>query len=276
MCADAQAGVRIDEPKIHAAVFERIAENTTGYAPAGLPATYRVVDEHGGISDLDPPAWEDADGRRGRDALLERAQDHVFWRRVLYYLLAAVTLALALMPYYRPAIPGAEPDGWAESLLSMAFGWLPALLPGAMGSSAGWWTDAWTQSVFWFLALALICALLLGHSRWIDGNIHRLSEVAWWHVKRCPQPRPPTPGVGFFERLAGGLRHTAWLQSLRWLTIRWLAPALTLVAVACILVGATYRIAFDLSGAGSGLCSEWLAEHDGEIPAHRPDHDRAV
>ena len=109
LCDDPETKVRIAEPKIHWAVLERIAENTTGYAPAGLPTSYRIVDDHGVVSALDPTAYEKTAAERSdRAALLERAQDHVFWRRVLFYLFVLVTLALALMPYYRPPI-------WARS-----------------------------------------------------------------------------------------------------------------------------------------------------------------
>jgi hypothetical protein len=54
LCHDADNRVEIDEPKIYHAVFKRIANNTSGYAPAGLPASYRVVHADGAISDPDP------------------------------------------------------------------------------------------------------------------------------------------------------------------------------------------------------------------------------
>ncbi|HSA79631.1 MAG TPA: DUF2235 domain-containing protein [Geminicoccaceae bacterium] len=259
LCDDQDAGVRITEPKIHRAVLERIAENTTGYAPAGLPTSYRIVDDQGVVSGLNPTTYEKtAAARSERAAVLTRAQDHVFWRRVLYYLFVLVTVALVLMPYYQPPIWGAEPEGWLESSLSSVLGWLPALLPSFLSGSAGWWTDAWTQSALWFLPLALVYGWLLWHSRWIDGNIHRLSEVAWWPIKRCPEPRPPTPEVGFFEGMASRLRRAALLQGLRRLTIRWVTPILTLAAVACLLLGAIYRVALHIPAVDGGICSQYL------------------
>jgi uncharacterized protein (DUF2235 family) len=255
LCDDDDAGVWISEPKIHDAAFQRIAENTTGYAPAGLPLSHHVV-----AADPDAKLWESGPERQARSALLERAQHHVFWRRVLYYLLVAVTAALVLLPYFRPAIEGAAPGSALERVLSILLGWLPALLPGFVGSWAGWWTDGWTQSAWWFLALAVLLVALLGHSRWIDGNIHRLSEVAWWHIKRCPKPRPPTPAVGRFERLAAWLRGNVLLQQLRRLTIKWIGPILTLLVVATILAGALYRVSWHNAALGSGVCNRLLQE----------------
>jgi T6SS, Phospholipase effector Tle1-like, catalytic domain len=199
LCADRDNGVLITEPKIHAAVFERIAENTTGYAPAGLPNRYAVVGDQGQTRQVELAPQ--------RAELLDRAQDHIFWRRVLYYLFVLVTLALVLMPYEWPAIPGGEADNPLQTGLSWTFGLLPWVLPGVVGSWAGWWTDAWTQSAGWFVVLALLYGVLLWHSRTVDANARRLSELAWWPIKRCPKPRPPTPDVGAFEGLAGKLRH---------------------------------------------------------------------
>lgn len=257
LCDDPDNQVRIAEPKVHRAVFERIAENTTGYAPAGLPTTYRVVDHDGTVSEVNPTTYETAVQRNARASLLERAQHHVFWRRLIYYLFVLVTLALVLMPYYWPPIAGAEPDGWLEKGVAAVLDWLPALLPGSVGSWVGHWTEAWTQAAPVFLLLAAVYGWLLWHSRVIDANVHRLSELAWWHIKRCPQPRPEDPEVGIFERLARRLREAEGLQTLR--RIRRLAPVATVAAVVLVLAGAVYRVAFHLPVVSDGLCRQWLA-----------------
>ena len=154
LCHDADNRVEIDEPKIHHAVFKRIANNTAGYTPPGLPTSYRLVDAQGRISELNPPTFEAASGRERRAELLSRAQHHVFWRRVLYYGFVAVTLALLAMPYYRAPIPGAVPESTIEAALAKTLGLAPAVLPGFLGSWAGYWTASWAQSPYLFLALA--------------------------------------------------------------------------------------------------------------------------
>jgi hypothetical protein len=221
LCHNPDNGVEIAEPKLHHSVLKRVANNTAGYAPAGLPTSYRLVDANGAISQLDPHTDETATDRERRAELLARAQDHVFWRCVLYFMFVFVTLALLFMPYYRPPLPGAAPASLAEAVLSNAFGWLPALLPGSLGSWAGYWAETWAQSPAWFVPLAVVYGWLLWHSRTVDANIRRLSEAAWWHVKRLPGTKPDVPQVGAFERLARRWAGSGALQRLHRLSVRW-------------------------------------------------------
>ena len=210
LCDDRDNDVRIALPKIHQAVFTRIAENTAGYAPAGLPTAYRVVDDDGAVSDPNPTSYESADQRRERARLLERAQHHVFWRRVLYYLFVLVTVALCLLPYYRPAIPGAEPDGWLET--------------GSVGCSAGCRRCCRASSAprpaggpkpgpsrrSGSCGLAAIYGFLLWHSR-LDRRQHPPPERdrAGGTSSAARKPKPPTPPVGLFERLAAACATSA-------------------------------------------------------------------
>ena len=268
LCDDHDNGVLIALPKIHTAVFERIAENTTGYAPASLPASYRLVDAQGAVSDPDPTTYESADQRQRRAALLERAQDHIFWRRVLYYMFVFTTLALVFMPYYWPPIRDAEPEGWLETGLSWALGWLPAFLPGFLSSWASYWIDAWSQSAPWFLVLAALYGWLLWHSRTVDASIHRLSEVAWWHVKQCPGTMPPIPGLGIFESLAKRWRDARKLKRFHRLSVKVAVPVLAVVVGAYLTLGTVYRVAYHLPGVGDGVCRKWFDAQggDGEQP----------
>ena len=279
LCRDPDNGVEIAEPKIHHSVLKRIANNTAGYAPAGLPTSYRLVDADGRVSDLDPVTYETATDRQRRAELLARAEDHVFWRRVLYYMFVFVTLALLFMPYYWPPIPGAVPDGLAETVLAKAFGWLPAVLPGSLGSWAGYWTEAWAQSPFWFGTLAVVYGWLLWHSRAIDANIRRLSEAAWWHVKQPPGSKPDVPRVGAFEWLAKRWRRSGPLRRFHRLSVRWGVPILAAVLGAFVIGGTAYRIAFHLPTVGDGVCRAWLealSQGGAATPAARQASDGAA
>ena len=273
LCRAPDGGVDIAEPKIHHSVFKRIANNTAGYAPAGLPASYRLVDPHGRISELDPDTYETAAERQRRARLLERAQDHIAWRRVLYYLFVFVTLALLFMPYYRPPIPGAEPDGFAEAALARGLGWLPALLPGSFGAWAGYWTEAWAQSPIWFAVLVVVYGWLLWHSRVIDRNTRRFAEAGWWRVKGLPGDEPELPGAGVFERLASRWRRSRELRRFRRFSVRWGVPVLAAVFGTYLLAGMIYRVAVHLPSVGDGVCATWLRAQDlgsVEAPGLRP------
>ena len=260
LCDDKDNGVKIARPKIHHSVLKRIANNTAGYAPAGLPTSYQLVDPDGRISDPGATAIPDA-------KLLERARHHVFWRQILYFMFVFVTLALLFMPYYRPALPGAVPESLAETIVAMAFGWLPALLPGSLGAWAGYWTDAWAQSPWWFGGLAAIYGLLLWHSGAIDAKIRRLSEAAWWNLKQLPGNRPPEPPIGPFEWLARQWRRSSLLRSFHRQSVRWGVPVLAAAFSTFLVAGAIYRVALHLPAVGDGVCQEWLAvQKQADIP----------
>jgi hypothetical protein len=169
-----------------------------------------------------------------------------------------VTLALLFMPYYRPPIPGAVPDGLVETVLAKAFGWLPAVLPGSLGSWAGYWTEAWAQSPLWFGTLAIVYAWLLWHSRAVDANIRRLSEAAWWHVKQPPGNKPDVPRTGVFEGLARRWRRSGPLRRFHRLSVRWGVPILAAVLGVFVVAGAVYRVAVYLPSVGDGVCKTWL------------------
>jgi hypothetical protein len=258
LCHDADNRVEIDEPKIHHAVLKRIANNTAGYAPPGLPTSYRLVDAHGRVSELNPPTYETASGRERRAELLSRAQDHVFWRRVLYYGFVLVTLALLAMPYYRAPIPGAVPESTVEAALTKTLGLAPAVLPGFLGSWAGYWTASWAQSPYLFLVLAVVYGLLHWHSRSIDGNIRRLTEAGWWHVKRPPGPKPDVSRVGPFERIARTLRGSGRLQRIRRGSIRWGVPIVAAVFALYVLGTTVYRATLHREMVAGGVCATWL------------------
>ena len=150
LCHDADNRVEIDEPKIHHAVFKRIANNTAGYAPPGLPTSYRLVDPEGRISELTPDLRDRVWPRAPR-RLLSRARDHVFWRRVLYYGFVVVTLALLAMPYYRPPNLGAVPESIIEAALAKTLGLAPPCCPvfSAPGPATGPRAGPSRQICFW-------------------------------------------------------------------------------------------------------------------------------
>jgi hypothetical protein len=258
LCHDADNRVEIEEPKIHHAVFKRIANSTAAYTPPGLPTSYRLVDAQGRVSELNPVTYETPSDRERRAELLSRAQEHVFWRRILYYGFVMVTLALLAMPYYRPPIPGAVPESTVEAALANTLGLAPAVLPGFLGSWAGYWTASWAQSPYLFLVLAVVYGLLHWHSRAIDGNIRRLSEVAWWHVKQPPGAKPDVSRVGPFERFAHTLRGSGRLQRVRRVSIRWGVPIVAALFAQYVLVTTVYRATIHREMVAGGVCATWL------------------
>ena len=202
LCDDRDNGVRIAEPKIHRGRVRADRGEYHRLRPAGLPQSYRLVDAGTGRSSIRTHTNRRAERQRARGAP-RACPDHIFWRRVLYYMFVFATLGLVFMPYYRPPIRGAEPEGWLETLLSWGFGSMSAFLPGPLGSWASYWTDAWVQSAAWFLILVVFYGWLLWHSRG-DRRQHPSAERGRL-VAREAMPRGRSraiPGIGIFEKVA--------------------------------------------------------------------------
>lgn len=252
LCQDPDNGVNIREPKIHHSVFERVADGTASYAPTDLPACYRLVDQNGTVSDVNPNRYESNNDRTTRAELLDRAQSHIYWRRFLYFMLLFVTLGFVVLPYYLPPVPGRELEGFSK-LFGGLFAAASPFLPGFLS----YWTDAWTQSPYWFSSLVLLCVGLLWHRRTIAANTHRLAEIAWWHVKKPGGSKPDPPKVGSFEAMATRLRGSKTLKRIhRWNT-RTAMPAITLVVGAVVILGVVLRLVAYIPTVGDGVCSKW-------------------
>ena len=170
------------------------------------------------------------------------------------------------MPYYRPPIAGAVPESFVEAALAKTLGIAPALLPGFLCSWASYWTESWAQSPYLFLALALVYGFLHWHGRAIDGNIRRLSEAGWWHVKRPPGPKPDVSRVGPFERIARTLRGSGRLQEIRRVSIRWGVPTVAALFALYVLGTTAYRATIHREMVADGVCTTWLRANANVVP----------
>jgi uncharacterized protein (DUF2235 family) len=192
---DRKQNVYIDIPKIHESVLERIAQDTEGYSPPGLPLAYEVIDDKG--NPISSHNYESDSNLENRTLSQNRARRHIFWRRVNYFVMVVTTLALFLMPIYRHPTPGLETSGF-QSIVGNILSAVAIVLPSFVSK----WTDAWTQSPFLFTSLTLFLTGLILYARGVAQFIHLLGEAGWWPVKNHPGQRPVLPEKGFFERLA--------------------------------------------------------------------------
>lgn len=193
---DPDLDVHIETPKIHESVLQRIMQNTEGYSPACLPAeNYEVIDSEGNAvasTDYEPEA-----NHEHRALCQARAQRHIFWRSVNYFLMVATTLSLFLMPFYQAPHCAVEADGFGGLVGSLLSG-LAWVLP----EFSTRWTQAWTQSPYWFTGLTALLIGLMLYARAVALSIHRLAEAGWWPLKSLPGACPTLPQKGYFERLA--------------------------------------------------------------------------
>ena len=268
--------VGIDLPKIHHSAIDRIRDARIGYAPAGLPGEFAVVLPDGGI---DPNGaqiaggYETAAQRTGRDGLLDRAQDHIFWRRVLYFLILFTTLGLALLPHFWPPIRGLVPGEWSKSdlagKLELALAWLVDRLDPFLPDALGYWLDGWTQTAPWFLGLAVLYLLLTWHRRNIAANTQEIAEAGWWHFKWPGGPTARIRDVGVFERIAWWLRRRGLMASLYSFGVKVVLPLAAAVIVLIVFAVVGYRLIVHTPFAAQGLCAKALGDQRIAAPSQQ-------
>ena len=274
LCWDADNHVYIREPKIHHSVFDRIAASTVGYAPAGLPTSYRVVARDGAIGALNASDYETKDQREKRGEYLARTRNHVFQRRVAYFAFLFLTLCLVALPLFKPAIPGVEPrqsmppPDWSSGLPD-AVGASIAHLLAALEGFYVWvfkiaalflpdftnrWTDAWAQSAGWFTLFVLGLIGLLLWSRRIIWSTQRLAEAGWWHVKKLDLAQRYEGGPSRLERAVARWRAKRWTGQLHRFLVKRLVPIGFAVLCLYLFAGLAYRVSVHYPFVADGVC----------------------
>lgn len=178
--------VIVDRFKIHHSVFDRIRESGADYAPIGIPEDYDVVREaesEDGKTVRDVvsagQAGYETDAERARRADIQRGiEDTVFLRKVAYYLMTGVGLALVVIPLLWLSDPAVIPDRLGSSLAVLfagVLGFVP--LPGA--DRIG---QFWVHHSTAFIGLVAVFALAFAVSRRLAGTIQSKAQAAWRHV----------------------------------------------------------------------------------------------
>jgi hypothetical protein len=105
LCNDVDHGVKVDVPKVHRAVINRIERWNVAYAPVSFPTDYVIMDRDGGNPPrlvASPPPAKDDKVARLRDT--EKAWNAVVWRRWAYFLMVGLTFILAGLPILDPVV----------------------------------------------------------------------------------------------------------------------------------------------------------------------------
>jgi uncharacterized protein (DUF2235 family) len=185
--------VKIELPKIHHSVFDRIGTKGMDYAPIVLPEKYAVVMPNDAISNLGRNTLETSAKARLRAQAQERVWDLVWWRRITYFSTLFVTTCLVLLPWIK-LIPGLR-DIWplsrttngekcVDSILCFVAG-IPKLFDVFLPAIAGRWVDTFSANPGVFAVLALVIAALMLLGKWLDGRIHaRMTTL--WHASQVP------------------------------------------------------------------------------------------
>ena len=220
-----RGGVMFDEARIHSSVFERIASGVGGYVPLGVPLRY--VDDP--VTAEGPNRFESATQKAARGGFQDRLLDHVFWRRVMYYLSIATTAALLGVGYFgRDASPEHELP-WPLGYFVPDFATL--LMIG--------WFELWPYAIGLFGFLWWISK----RSTFIKDVTFRLAEHGWVHVKAWHGSAPlGLAEPGFYKKVARRIRSNAFLKKLQVFVSQTLIPWGALIASGVALVVGTLLV----------------------------------
>ena len=183
--------VRIDCPKIHHTVFDRIKNGGDGYAPINLPEKYSIVNKDGEIvaqpevSKAGQPL-ETSGQASMRRVIQSDAWNKVWFLRVLYILMLAAVLWFVAAPY----LLDAETNKAFNDSGDVVFGQLGEifrLIPVYIGEATGLdfianWTNRYSELPYTFLVgLGLIISLVLAAAI-VKSRLKSTMRQHWSHI----------------------------------------------------------------------------------------------
>ena len=251
LCLDADPDVRVDRPKIHASVLQRIRDAFDHYAPFILPDDYAVVREDGSIVSSAANPFEHPTQAASRCHEQERVWNLVWRRRVTYFATVFASLTLLLAPF----VPGnTETLNGAVPTLRGIVGLLAWLLPDAAAPWISYFQDYPWQLI---VGLAIIGVLMAS-----SAKLKRSIGDRMWEIWR---PTIASPGVAVSpapepsDALYRLRTHPAYRGFFRVLTRQVLPTAFGIVMLAGIVFGSLltlHRVGFETMAVSGAICRE--------------------
>lgn len=247
--------VVVMRPKLHESVFYRIGAGTDGYAPIGLPPYYAVVTAQGEIRDMPPPGLpaavtENAADGSARCAFQRKVWNHVWWRRIVYYLSVYVALALIVFPALFPAL-GACTDSLCG--ISWMIRDLGAVLPGVLSP----WIESYAGHPSAFLGVAALLALALWIGSRLKAGISQRMRAVWLRDRTTV---PPQPDMLIRLRESRGYRRCGKLFR------RVILPVVAGVAAIWLIAAGVTQIVFALMDSAGAVCADDAGMRDRFTP----------
>ena len=202
--------------QIHESVFHRIHAGDDRYAPTGLPPDYEIVHADGTVT-AKPEASSPAPQRPGRQ---QWVWNDVWRRRVNYFMIVGVSLALALLPLIQAGWPPSACEG-PQCLLSPVISGVGEVLPGV----AQPWIRAFAHAPGWFLIGAVLIVLLMSRSGNLQRRIEDGMRELWAQALGLPLgPGRPTTAAGrsteppddWIYRLRSNSAYQGFFQFFKW------------------------------------------------------------
>ena len=192
--------------RLHESVLERIGKGADGYAPIVIPQDYGVVRRDRSIVSAPESADSAAARRRAQDVIW----NNVWRKRINYFAMVAVSLALASVPFIAPNDAACIAPPCAISPLAWLVG---GFLPGF----AQLWIDSYARHPEWLLAGLLVLTLLLWRSATLQRRIGDAMRPVWQaSLKREPAIAKPRRLDAWIHAVRTHAVYQRSLQSLKW------------------------------------------------------------
>lgn len=251
--------LKIDLPKIHESVFQRIKHGVDGYAPIGLPEEYVVVTAGSEIVPLaqaahtNPHQVEGAQQARERRKQQEAGWNRVWLKRQVYLFSVAMALLLALMPYYR--LPLGDWT-WAGSFIDPLIAFVVPPLLYVVGKLAPGMFSAWIEAFqahpnyFSFFTALFLLAMWYGDR--LQRRIFDGTRSLWRAV--FAQPGAEVNETSEPKGLLYRYRSNKPIQSVvRWVKEK-LIPALLLPVLLLLGYGLCHRVIYLFENSAGYVC----------------------
>lgn len=235
--------VTVPRPKIHQSVLERIKAAPEAYAPIGLPARYAVVTAEGSILDGLAHPLETAAVSQARVGAQEAVWNLVWWRRIAYFAVVAVTLAVLSSPFRDGA------DAAAKPVELNAAGRAVAALGGMLPDLASPWVKHYTVEPLGLVTGLAFLLLLMAIGRRVQSQICSRMRGLWLRVVGADAAALESP-----QNLLYKVRSHALYQGAFAVLRHKLLPTVTGIGVLLLLVVVAIRAPFDIANIAGQVC----------------------
>jgi uncharacterized protein (DUF2235 family) len=249
---DSRHDVRVDQPKIHESVFDRIRAGTDGYAPIVLPEGYAVVTAKGSIVTGQSNPWESPTQALSRVNDQAVVWNVVWWRRVVYFATVLASLGVLVRPFV-PGVPRWLLDAEVP-LVSGVIGMLGSALP----DLARPWLSWYQTYPLHLLAGGILVAALLYAGGSLEQTIVDRMRTRWQHVvtggPRAVTPSPVSKSLLFRFRTSPA--YVRFFDVLTWRLLPFGAGFGALCVLVLLVVAVLGRVVFDAASVAGQVCRE--------------------
>ena len=278
--------VRIDQPKIHYSVFERVKKSGDGYAPINVPAKYALITESG--QEIEMATTDHTDELYETDSQAnqrEKSQSYIWnkvgLRKFLQYLTLLTLIIFISYPYW----PDAGRFGEFLTDLAERIGpWIGVIIqpinaiPGLIGKIPGLgFAENWARLyqhmpiIFLLFILMIVTLLLLGFK--IKSMIKSEMRLNWHHITNKGQPPAQDEQISDFTKSIAGFFSSNFYH--RWINkpLKRLVEGLAVIVFLCLLIAVCSQLFFSVIDGVGRVCKEVEVENefDQKIP-FKPDN----